>query len=428
MDSLGSTQKTVYYIGNYEKEIVAGNANPKEIHYIYAGDGLAAIYTKQDTSQNMYYVYKDHLGSFDKITNSAGAVVDSCSFDAWGRRRNPTDWTYSNIPTSMFSRGYTGHEHLDQLGLINMNGRMYDPLLGRFLSADPFVANPFVTQDYNRYSYVVNNPLKYTDPSGYMKYLDALRYLIDYPNGTTWTNDGNGEGHLNFGDSQSASEATARFRSMYGTYGSSSSGSSLRLKSKGRFFIGARGLLHDKWQFVRPILPKFEWYNSSNNFYSKPFSELDDNGQTEDVTNGRDGIHRINFGTSTDQERLEHFLKGIDYMKEQFNNTGKYIPYNIGDWFYNVTAPQGSTHTKFKGNVTINTSTFEVYVTDFPATRDNYSFDWFPSGQNDGFPRSIDGLNYTNYTLYKYPGSNYPLVSIRVPYKFSELFYNRYFK
>jgi RHS repeat-associated protein len=118
----------------------------------------------------MYYVHKDHLGSPDKITNSAMTVIQSTSFDAWGRRRNPDNWTYSNIPTTLFSRGYTGHEHLDQFDLINMNGRMYDPLLGRFLSPDPFVANAGFTQDYNRYSYVLNNPLRYTDPTGYLKY------------------------------------------------------------------------------------------------------------------------------------------------------------------------------------------------------------------------------------------------------------------
>jgi len=118
--SSGSLQKTVYYVGAFERHITPGESYPKDIHYIYGGDGLAAIYTKQYSSENMYYVHKDHLGSFDKLTNSAGVVVQSTSFDAWGRRRNPTNWTYSNIPSTIFSRGYTGHEHLDQFDLINM--------------------------------------------------------------------------------------------------------------------------------------------------------------------------------------------------------------------------------------------------------------------------------------------------------------------
>jgi len=90
------------------------------------------------------------------------------SFDAWGRRRNPTDWTYTGIPaTHVVDRGYTGHEHLDAYGLINMNGRAYDPIVGRFLSHDNKVNSPTDTQSYNMYSYCLNNPLKNTDPTGW---------------------------------------------------------------------------------------------------------------------------------------------------------------------------------------------------------------------------------------------------------------------
>ena len=63
-------------------------------------------------------------------------------------------------------QGYTGHEHLPWFGLINMNARLYDPLVGRFLSADPYVQAPDFTQAFNRYSYALNNPLKYTDETG----------------------------------------------------------------------------------------------------------------------------------------------------------------------------------------------------------------------------------------------------------------------
>jgi RHS repeat-associated protein len=89
------------------------------------------------------------------------------SFDAWGRERNPQDWSYNNIPDDFpFLRGYTGHEHLKWFGLINMNGRMYDASLCRFLSPDPYVQMPDNSQNFNRYSYCLNNPLVYTDPSG----------------------------------------------------------------------------------------------------------------------------------------------------------------------------------------------------------------------------------------------------------------------
>ncbi|MDR2002373.1 MAG: glycohydrolase toxin TNT-related protein, partial [Prevotella sp.] len=65
-----------------------------------------------------------------------------------------------------FHRGYTGHEHLAEFGLINMNGRMYDPVLGRFLSPDPYVQSPLFSQNFNRYAYCWNNPLRFNDPDG----------------------------------------------------------------------------------------------------------------------------------------------------------------------------------------------------------------------------------------------------------------------
>lgn len=85
---------------------------------------------------------------------------------------NPT----SSIALGLTTRGYTSHEHLDKVNLINMpacrtlgrNGRLYDPLTARMLSPDPFVQNASSTQNFNRYSYCMNNPLKYTDPSGYL--------------------------------------------------------------------------------------------------------------------------------------------------------------------------------------------------------------------------------------------------------------------
>ena len=82
--------------------------------------------------------------------------------------QSQTGWSSNNVSqTHLFDRGYTGYEHLDAFSLINMNGRVYDPWLGRMLSPDPIVQEPGNSQNYNSYSYVLNNPLKYTDPSGY---------------------------------------------------------------------------------------------------------------------------------------------------------------------------------------------------------------------------------------------------------------------
>jgi RHS repeat-associated protein len=125
------------------------------------------------STETMYYVHKDYLGSISAITDATGNLVESLSYDPWGRRRKATDWTDYNVTATLFDRGYIGHEHLPHFGLINMNGRVYDPFLARFLSPDPFVQAPGYTQNYNRYSYAWNNPLKYTDPSGY--YIDGNR-------------------------------------------------------------------------------------------------------------------------------------------------------------------------------------------------------------------------------------------------------------
>ncbi len=95
------------------------------------------------------------------------------SFDPFGLRRNGSNWKdlltsqLNNFDRSVTTRGYTGHEQLDELGLIHMNGRVYDPKLGRFIQADTFIQFADNTQSYNRYSYVLNNPLRYTDPSGH---------------------------------------------------------------------------------------------------------------------------------------------------------------------------------------------------------------------------------------------------------------------
>ena len=153
-----------FYLDNFER---VTNNGVTDFHYLSGPTGLFAILLKQGTNEQIYFVHKDYLGSISAISDAAGNLVESLSYDPWGRRRNPNNWNDYNVPHTLFDRGYTGHEHLDQFGLINMNGRVYDPFLARFLSPDPFVQAPEYSQNYNRYSYALNNPLKYTDPSGF---------------------------------------------------------------------------------------------------------------------------------------------------------------------------------------------------------------------------------------------------------------------
>jgi len=162
-----STVKTTTYIGSlYEKVQTGSNIDHK--HYIRAGGQVIAIHnTYNYQSDQTQFLHRDHLGSVDVITDANQNVTERLSFDAFGQRRE-VNWNdaISQI-TSSITRGYTGHEQLDSVGLIHMNGRVYDPQLGRFLSADPFVQQPKNYQSLNRYTYVQNNPLSYTDPSGF---------------------------------------------------------------------------------------------------------------------------------------------------------------------------------------------------------------------------------------------------------------------
>ena len=115
------------------------------------------------------YWHKDALGSIVAVTNasSSGTVIERMAFDAWGRRLQPAGRVDTSLNPANGNRGYTGHEHLDELGLVHMNGRVFDPVLARFLSPDSIVEEPDLLQSHNRYSYVLNNPLRYTDPSGH---------------------------------------------------------------------------------------------------------------------------------------------------------------------------------------------------------------------------------------------------------------------
>ena len=127
---------------------------------------------------SIYYCYTDNQSNLLAVTNQAGTVVDRLAYDPWGVRCNPTNWTQNDTRASfLFARGYTMHEHLDAFGLINMNGRVYDPVVARFLSPDPYVQSPSDWGNYNRYGYCFNNPLMYTDPSGEF-FWDALPLMV----------------------------------------------------------------------------------------------------------------------------------------------------------------------------------------------------------------------------------------------------------
>jgi RHS repeat-associated protein len=168
--SNGGGATTIYVAQILEK--VTTSAGTDYRHMIRAG-GASIIVSRQTTGTNsVYYITRDHLGSSSATTDASGGLIFNASFDAYGKRRGSnwlgapgaSDWA---AIASTSRRGYTDHTMLDNLDLIHMNGRVHDPLLGRFMSADPYVTEPLNTQNYNRYSYVYNSPLTSVDPSGF---------------------------------------------------------------------------------------------------------------------------------------------------------------------------------------------------------------------------------------------------------------------
>ncbi|WP_437576987.1 RHS repeat-associated core domain-containing protein [Sorangium sp. So ce887] len=161
-------EETLYFGDLYERVTDAATGSAEHRYHVHSPERLVAIVTRGGTGEGTRYVHVDHLGSVDALTGEDGAVVERRSYDPFGRRRDPV-WG-EPVPASFSSettRGFTGHEGDDELGLVNMKGRMFDPRIGRFLTTDPIVQAPLSGQSWNPYSYVRNSPLNYVDPSGF---------------------------------------------------------------------------------------------------------------------------------------------------------------------------------------------------------------------------------------------------------------------
>ena len=162
------------YVGNVE--FITRPSGNREVKRYINGVVIDTTTTRADstTISSVQLLFKDHLGSVHTIMDgNSMTVLQRQSFDPFGLRRDPTNWQalleeqLSLFNTQYTTRGFTGHEQLDEVGLIHMNGRVYDAKLGRFLQADPFIQAVGNTQNFNRYSYLNNNPLNAVDPSGY---------------------------------------------------------------------------------------------------------------------------------------------------------------------------------------------------------------------------------------------------------------------
>lgn len=175
LNRYGFTKK---YINKYYETLSsnkeAGTAD-NQTCYIYAGNELVAVAGRTITDfgpvESLSYVHTDHLGSIVGYSDKDGDLTSEYSYDAWGRFRDCDTWEIKTEPY-FNGRGFCGHEHIGSFGLINMNGRIYDPMTCRFISPDPYVQSPENPLSLNRYAYCLNNPLKYRDDTGELFFID----------------------------------------------------------------------------------------------------------------------------------------------------------------------------------------------------------------------------------------------------------------
>ncbi|WP_437784549.1 RHS repeat domain-containing protein [Sorangium sp. So ce1097] len=162
--------ETLYFGDLVERVTDRASGTVEHRYHVRSPERVVAIVTRGGSDGGTRYVHVDHLGSIDALTDEDGDVIERWSYDPFGQRRNPV-WGQT-APASFSSettQGFTGHESDDELGLVNMKGRIYDPRIGRFLTTDPIVSMPSFGQSWNPYSYVLNNPLAYVDPGGFQQ-------------------------------------------------------------------------------------------------------------------------------------------------------------------------------------------------------------------------------------------------------------------
>ena len=187
-----TADRDTYYIDKAYEEQVEDNTE-KQICYITIGGKTIGTHVEikdtdyvptnphyNEATYNRYF-HTDALGSITAITDDNGTVVERRSYDAFGKIRAMDYGTNNNTLSDQIhqtTRAFTGHEQIAELpGLIHMNARLYDSEIGRFLSADTIIQDPHDSQSYNRYSYVRNNPLVYTDPSGHSWFSRLWRHI-----------------------------------------------------------------------------------------------------------------------------------------------------------------------------------------------------------------------------------------------------------
>ena len=172
------TMRSLVKVGSLYEEVYNDGVKSYRLS-IPTPAGFIGVWSVGDLGESRTYNHNDMLGSVGIITNESGTVQQEYAYDPWGAPRNASNWTALSVwPDYKNDRGYTGHKMLEGLELVHMNGRIYDPAIGRFLTADPFIQFSGNSQSYNRYAYTLNNPLRYTDPSGHFVFSLTVGALL----------------------------------------------------------------------------------------------------------------------------------------------------------------------------------------------------------------------------------------------------------
>jgi RHS repeat-associated protein len=171
---------TTYYVEDlYECVTSSGTACKK---YIFVGDDRVAMRPVAGSAGEVYYYLTDHLGSTSVVTDKCGGKVQTTIYYPYGTKRVENVYSGCTALDNRIRHYFTGEELDAETGLYDYGARYYDPVLARFISPDPIEPEYSNPQTLNRYSYALNNPLRYTDPTGlYVEGRDAggNRIIID---------------------------------------------------------------------------------------------------------------------------------------------------------------------------------------------------------------------------------------------------------
>jgi len=185
-ETVDQQSRETSYVGEIYERTTKDGTSESVHHLTMSGHTIAVLKTESidrttsgnltwienslGTQKSLHYLHQDHLDSVVMITDDEGKVVERNHYDAFGKKRMivPSGQVMAAGLLPITDRSFTDHRYLVGQELVHMKGRVYDPTFGRFLSADPHIQSPLNSQSLNRYSYVVNNPLSLTDPSGYI--------------------------------------------------------------------------------------------------------------------------------------------------------------------------------------------------------------------------------------------------------------------